>query len=495
VIRWGRDYYLVASSFHFSPGLPVLRSRDLVHWTIAGHVLKRLDFAPEYDMTPPFTLTDAGGRTGPGLRYAGGPWAPAIRRHAGRFYVFWPTPQEGIFMATASRPEGPWSAPVKVIAGPGLEDPCPFWDEDGSAWLVHSRTGAGPLILHRMSADGTRVLDEGRVIVQDPKALPVLEGPKVYRRQGWIYIFAPFGGVETGSEVVLRSRSIRGPYESRVVLEKGATAVQGPHQGAYVETPGGQGWFLHFNSTGAFGRILYLEPVAWKDGWPVIGDPIPGKISGQPVARHAAPEGAPGAERLRLQDSDEFDRPALGPQWEWNHNPDDRGWSLSTRPGYLRLVAQPSDNLVTARNTLTQILVGPAMTFTARIDVAHMGEGQRAGLSMFGIRPSWIGLVRQNGETHIANASAGAETLGPVTPGPFVELRAEVGPDQVAHYSFRLGGGSFQSFGEPSPLRFAWWKGARPALFSFTKPGATGPAGWIDVDWVHVDHPPSGGGG
>jgi beta-xylosidase len=490
VIRVGRDFFLVASSFHFSPGLPVLKSRDLVHWTIVGHVLPRLDFAPEYDMVGPFTLTDQGTRAGPGLRYGRGVWAPAIRRHAGRYYVYWPTPDEGIFMATATRPEGPWSAPVKVLAGPGYEDPCPFWDDDGTAWLVHSKVGAGPLILHRMSPDGRRVLDDGKVIVDDPKALPTLEGPKLYKRGGWYYIFAPFGGVETGAQAVLRARSLWGPWESRVVLQRGDTKVQGPHQGGYVETASGQGWFLHFNSTGAFGRIDYLEPVRWVDDWPVIGDPIPGSQAGQPVASHALPDVGGPPSQLRLQDSDEFEAPVLGPQWEWNHNPDDHGWSLTERPGFLRLRAQPANDLVTARNTLTQVLQGPATVVTARVDVSHMGEGQRAGLAMFGARPSWIGLVREHRATRFAFASAGAETLGPEAAGPFVELRVEVGPDQLARYSFRHAeGAAFQPFGEPAPLRFAWWKGARPALFSFVKPGQAAGSGWIDVDWVHVDHP------
>jgi beta-xylosidase len=487
VIRVGSDYYLVASSFHFSPGLPVLKSKDLVHWTIVGHVLPRLDFAPEYDMVGPFTLTDQGTRSGPGLRYGQGVWAPSLRQHGGRFYIYWPTPQEGIFMATADRPEGPWSTPVKVLSGPGYEDPCPFWDDDGQAYLVHSKVGAGPLILHRMSPDGTRVLDEGRVIVQDPKTLPTLEGPKLYKRQGWYYIFAPFGGVEKGAQAVLRSRSIWGPYETRVVLEKGDTAVQGPHQGGYVETPSGQGWFIHFNSTGAFGRIDYLEPVKWHDGWPVIGDPIPGGLAGQPVARHAMPDIKAKAAKVRLQDSDEFDKAVLGPQWEWNHNPDNQGWSLTDRPGFLRLKAEPADYLVTARNTLTQILQGPQMTVTARIDVSHMGDGQRAGLSMFGAKPSWVGLAREGGATHIAYSDAGAETLGPEASG-FVELRVEVTPDQMAHYSFRQGDSAFTPLGPPTPLRFSWWKGARPALFSYVKLAQASNPGWIDVDWVHVDH-------
>lgn len=489
VIRAGADYYLVASSFHFAPGIPVLKSHDLVHWTIVGHVLPRLTFAPEYDMKGPFTLTDSGVHAGPGLRYGGGVWAPSIRRHGGLFYVYWPTPQEGVFMATAKRPEGPWSAPVKVISGPGLEDPCPFWDDDGHAYLVHSRVGAGPLILHRMSPDGRRVLDQGRVIVDDPKTLPTLEGPKLYKRHGWYYIFAPFGGVETGAQAVLRSRSIYGPYESRVVLERGDTKVQGPHQGGYVETPSGQGWFVHFNSTGAFGRIDYLEPVRWVDDWPVIGQPIPGSTAGQPVASYTAPDVAGGPVGLRLQDSDEFDRPRLGVQWEWNHNPDDRAWSLSERPGFLRLHALPASDLVTARNTLTQILQGPRMTLTTRIDVSHMTDGQRAGLAMLQARPAWIGFVREDGRTRIAYASAGVEQLGPQIHGPFVDLRVEVGPDQIARFSYRQGDEPFRPLGDPAPLRFSWWKGARPALFSFVRPGRSPGAGWIDVDWAHVDHP------
>ncbi len=212
VIRVGEDYYLVASTFHFSPGLPVLQSRDLVHWKIIAHVLPTLPFAPEYNTMG---------------RYAGGVWAPTIRYHEGLFYVYWPTPKEGIFMSTARQPQGPWSQPVAVLAGPGYEDPCPFWDDDGQAWLVHSRVGAGPLILHRMSPDGTKVLDTGRTIVEDPKTLPVLEGPKLYKRNGWYYLFAPIGGVEKGSQVVLRARDIQGPYEARVVLQQGNTSVQG----------------------------------------------------------------------------------------------------------------------------------------------------------------------------------------------------------------------------------------------------------------------------
>jgi beta-xylosidase len=491
VIRVGTDYFMVASSFHFAPGIPILKSPDLVHWQIIGHVLPRLSFAAEYDMIAPFTLTDAIQRpTGPGLRYAGGVWAPAIRHHKGKFYVYWPTPDEGIFMATASNPVGPWSAPVTVIAEPRLEDPCPFWDDDGSAWLVHGKVGAGPLILRRMSSDGTRVLDAGMVIAEDAKNLPVLEGPKLYKRRGWYYIFAPIGGVEKGPQAVGRARDIRGPYEWRTVLAPGNTAILGPHQGGYVETPTGDGWFLHFNSTGAFGRIVHLQPTKWHDDWPIMGEPVAGQTYGQPVASHPVPVAVPAARQPRMQDSDEFSATTLGHQWEWNHNPVDAAWSLTARPGWLRLRALPAGHLVTARNTLTQILQGPAMTTTARLDLAAMSEGQRAGLAMFGTRPSWIGAVREEGALRIVFSAEGTETTALPATSSSVQLRVRVGADQKAGFAYSIDEGAhFTEVGPPTELRFAWWKGARPALFTYIKspPGTAAGSGRIDVDWVHVD--------
>jgi beta-xylosidase len=495
VVRVGHDYYLVASSFHLSPGLPVLHSRDLVHWRIIGHVLPRLDFAPEYDLPGPFTLDDTKSKPVTGTRYGGGVWAPAIRYHAGKFFVYWPTPDEGIFMATTRRPEGPWSKPVQVIAGPGYEDPCPFWDDDGTAWLIHGKVGAGPLILHRMSADGTRVLDSGRVIIEDKQNLPVLEGPKLYKRHGWYYILAPIGGVDKGVEVALRARDIRGPYRSRVVLRQGDTAVQGPHQGGWVETPSGQGWFIHFNSTGAFGRIDYLEPLRWQNDWPIIGKPIPGDTAGEPVDRWPMPDTGSPPTHDRLQASDDFTRPTLGLQWSWNHNPDDAAWSLTARPGYLRLTALPAQHLVTARDTLSQILQGPGSRITTRIDITRMADGERGGLSLFGVRPSWIGVVRTGATSRITLASAGDEQPGPVVTGPAVLLRVIVAPDQTVRYSYSLDDGrSYRAIGSAIALaRFSWWKGSRPALFTYN---VLGKGGSIDVDWFQVDHPwpaPTGG--
>lgn len=494
VIRVGDDYYMVASSFHFSPGVPILKSKDLVHWTIVGHVLPKLPFAPEYDLPGPVPTDDTGARMPPpqrvvGQRYAGGVWAPSIRHHNGLFYVHFATPYEGIFMSTAKSAEGPWSAPIAVVAEAGLEDPCPFWDEDGQAYLVHGKVGAGPLVLRRMTPDGKSVFGEAKVIAEDPKALPILEGPKLYKRNGWYYVFAPIGGVETGPQAVLRSQNIWGPYEHREVLVPGETPWKGPHQGGWVQTPSGQDWFIHFNSAGAYGRIVHLQPMTWKDDWPFMGEPIPGAApdahGGQPVAEHAMPDVGGRFAPVRPQTSDDFSKTKLGLQWEWNHNPDDRRWSLTQRPGFMRLTAGPAINLVSARNTLTQAMQTEAPIVTTRLEVGGMTDGQRAGLAMFGQGISWIGLVQRNGARHMVYSAMGAETVGPAVTGKAVTLRVAVA-EQMARYSYSLDGGkTFVDFGGPAPLRFSWWKGARPALFTYGDP-ASAKQGVADFDWVKV---------
>jgi beta-xylosidase len=490
VTRVGDRFYMVASTFHFSPGLPVLESRDLVHWTIVAHALPRLDFHPSYDLPGPIGFDDTSERArfdaAMGHRYSSGVWAPAIRHHRGRFYIYFATPTEGVFMVSAKRADGPWDAPVRVIDQAGLEDPCPFWDDDGNAYLVHSKVGAGPLILHRMSADGRTVLDSGTVIVEDPQRLPVLEGPKLLKRNGYYYIFAPYGGVGEGPQAVLRSRAIFGPYDFRTVLSKGTTDVQAPHQGGYVETPSGEGWFIHFNSTGAYGRIVHLQPVQWQDDWPLIGDPIPGTVGGQPVSSHSVPRIGRAAAPEFPQTSDEFDRTRLGLQWEWNHNPADERWSLSERPGFLRLKALPAANLVSARNTLTQVQQSRASEVTVRVEVDAMQDGQRAGLAMFGRQPSWIGVVRREGRRRVAFSSAGIETLDADLDAPAIQLRMNVDNERV-RFSYSLDEGkTFRRLGPEARMFFSWWKGARPALFTFNRDAAPGDAGIADFDWMRV---------
>lgn len=469
VIRDGANYYLIASTFHFVPGIPILQSTDLVHWTILGHVVQRLDMDPRYSMIG-------------GNRYGKGVWAPSIRKHGGLFYVYFPTPSEGIFVSTAPRITGPWSDPSAVIAQAGLEDPCPFWDDDGKAYLIHSRTGAGPLILHRMSVDGKHVLDDGKVIVQDPEHLPTLEGPKLYKRDGYYYIFAPFGGVGAGAEVVLRSRGIYGPYEQRVVLAQGSTGINGPHQGAYVETPGGQGWFIHFQSDGAHGRIVHLEPVHWHDDWPIVGDDPPHENVGQPVPSGPIPGHPRIVSEQHPQTSDDFDSARLGPQWEWNHNPDDAHWSLRARPGYLRLTPMPAENLLSAHNTLTQCMQDNSFEFTVRLDLAKMKNGEHAGLAMFEASASGLEVVQAGSARRLGFFRPADRTEGPVLAQSILQLRVRIEGDQ-ARYSYSVDDGrTFNPLGDTAQIHFSWWKGSRPALFAYTT--QANDAGPVDFDWA-----------
>lgn len=472
VIRVGNDFYLIASSFHFVPAIPILHSTDLVHWEIVGHVVPRLTMSPAYDMAQE-------------TRYGGGVWAPSVRFHKGLFYIYFPTPGEGIFVSTASSMRGPWSAPVVVLAGHGYEDPCPFWDDDGNAYLVHSVLGAGPLILHRMSPDGKHLLDAGKVIVEDRVHLRTLEGPKLYKRNGWYYIFAPFGGVAEGSQAVLRSRHIDGPYDDRVVLAQGSTDVNGPHQGGWVDDTSGNAWFVHFQQRGWHGRIVWLEPMAWQDDWPLMGTAVATRSDpGEPVLTYRAPAHRKLSPDIRPRTSDEFSALTLAPLWEWNHNPDNSRWSLTERRGFLRLHPGVADSLLHARNTLTEMLQDEAAEITVRLDTTHLADGDRAGLSAFDRSLTSIGVVREGARRSLFfSNSTTMETTGPTVHASVVLLRVRM-KATTATYSYSVDQGrSFEALGTPVKLQFSWWKGARPALFAFNTKGVS--QGSADFDWVH----------
>jgi beta-xylosidase len=355
VVRVDDKYYMVASDFHFM-GMQVLESADLVNWRIVSHVYNRLDL-PGWDEN---------------RHYGGGSWAPAIRHHDGLFYVYFCTPDEGLFMATAKEASGPWSPLHCVRKVEKWEDPCPFWDDDGQAYLGRSQYGAGPIIIHKMTADGRQLLDDGVTVYTGP----VAEGTKIMKRNGYYYLIIPEGGVCCGWQTVLRSRNIFGPYEKRVVLEQGSTNVNGPHQGALVEAADSMWWFFHFQETHPAGRVVHLQPARWKDDWPLIGVDIDGNGIGEPVAVWSSPllragtgpaptpaDSRAGTGYAPTDLSDEFSPltsqfsplsslpqggagggPHLSPlslQWQWCHNPVDSAWSLTERKGWLTLHALP----------------------------------------------------------------------------------------------------------------------------------------------------------
>ncbi len=404
-VRVGDDYWMTSSSFSQVPGLPLLHSRDLVNWTLAGHALPRLVPA-ETHRTP---------------QHGKGVWAPSIRHHAGLYWIYYPDPDTGLYVLTAPDPRGPWSAPTLVKGGKGLIDPSPFWDDDGSVYLVHgwakSFSGIGNVLtLLRLTADGTGVEEDLGVVI-DGDALPgysTLEGPKVYRRNGWTYIFAPAGGVTYGWQSVFRARDIRGPYEARIVMDQGTTDVNGPHQGALVDTPSGEWWFLHYQDKGAYGRIVHLQPVAWKDDWPVIGEDPDGDGKGQPVLTHRMPD-LPAQPAASPPTSDDFDSSTPGLQWQWQANPDPAWFSLADVPGALRLFAQPEPNpgnLYDAPCLLLQKFPAEEFSFAATIDGTGLAEGESAGLIVFGFDYAWLGLKRIDGALALVMADGRGGLLG-----------------------------------------------------------------------------------
>ena len=441
VIRVGNKYYMVASDFHFL-GMQVLESEDLVNWRYASQIYRRFD-EPGWDSNQ---------------HYAGGSWAPAIRYHNGLFYVYFCMPDEGLFMSTARDAHGPWAPLHCVKHVEKWEDPCPFWDVDGQAYLGRSRHRAGPIIVHRMSPDGRQLLDDGVTVYTGP----VAEGTKFLKRNGYYELIIPEGGVGTGWQTVLRARSIYGPYERRVVLEQGSTNVNGPHQGALVDTPNGQWWFYHFQEMPVLGRVVHLQPAHWENDWPVIGIDYDGNGIGEPVNVWHKP--VVSNTHFILQQSDEFDN-TLGLQWQWNHNPVDTHWSLNERTGWLTLHALPADSLKLCRNQLTQKVVGYQSTATTLI---QQTGNCRAGLFISGKFFRGVGLcpdgvfVEVGGRQHI------------VRKGHFKKLYLRVTidvPHNQHQFYYSTDGRRFKKVGESFTMRSGYWKGIRMGLFCYGQDG------------------------
>ncbi|MET9649634.1 family 43 glycosylhydrolase [Streptomyces sp. NPDC006460] len=473
VLRVGEDYYLTASSFGRVPGLPLLHSRDLVNWSLVGHALDRLP--PEAAYAVP--------------RHDGGVWAPSLRHHDGRFRIFWGDPDHGIWQVNSPSVRGPWSTPKLLKAGRGLIDPCPLWDEEtGEAYLVHawakSRSGVNNRLTgHRMSPDGERLLDGGRTIV-DADRIPgwfTLEGPKLYRHDGWFWILAPAGGVATGWQGAFRSRSFFGPYEERIVLEQGDTEVNGPHQGGWVRTQHGEDWFVHFQQRGAYGRLVHLQPMRWgADGWPVLG------ARGVPVPVHAKPA-LPEQPLSAPATDDMFPGGRFGRQWQWAANPLD-GWTTHHSGDGLWLDCgrtERIDDLRALPHLLTQRLPAREGTVEVELRLVDGSPGARAGLVVLGDAYAWIGLERAaDGSARLvhrfapANAEEERDAAAPrPAPGDRVRLRIELLSGARVRFSYAAADGTdFTVCGQVFAATPWRWVGALLGLFAAAPPG-TGAAG------------------
>jgi beta-xylosidase len=459
-IRVGEDFYLIASSFNCTPGLPILHSRDLVNWMIIGHAVKNL---------PRPRFSD--------VQHGQGIWAPAIRYHAEKFWIVFPMPDEGIYVTTAEDPRGDWSAPHLVVSGKGLIDPCPFWDDDGKAYLAYAYAGSragirNKLHVRPMTADATGLTGDGKIIAQIDESLPALEGPKWHKRNGWYYISAPAGGVQMGWQVIFRSRHVYGPYEEKIVLAQRGSPINGPHQGALVDTPNeNEWWFLHFQDVDLYGRVVHLQPVRWEKDWPLIGTAQDQSGVGKPVLRHQKPSLEKGRASAIPQTSDEFDKPTLGLQWQWHSNHEDSWHSLTAHRGRLRLYPRfvLKGDFLKAGNLLLQKFPAREFAVETELELPSNNEHLHAGLIVMGMEYGALD-VQCTGDGYKlrfqwTSEVKGGHVMPTVEP---VRLRTEIREGGVCHFGIQDETGRFYQIGPAFHARPGKWIGAKIGLYCIT---------------------------
>lgn len=483
----GEDYYLTASSFAHIPGLPILHSRDLVNWELIGHALQ----SQFPDSKAP--------------QHGNGVWAPSIRHHNGEFYIYWGDPDRGVFAVKAKDASGPWSEPVCVIPGKGMIDTCPLWDDDGRCWLVNgwanSRCGFNSVLTVReLSADGMRPISNPVIVFDGGNVNHTTEGPKFYKRDGWYWIMCPAGGVEKGWQLAMRSKSPLGPYESKTVLAQGKTSINGPHQGGWVHTPYGEDWFLHFQDKGAYGRVVWLQPVDWSSGWPIMGH------KGEPLTTYRKPKSS-STTNMTPQESDEFDSPKLGLQWQWQGDYHQL-YGMPTADGFFRLFTYrhpSSDNLWTVPAMLLQKTPADEFMATAKVRLAAKAENQYGGVIVMGrgyssLVVERVGDMFQLQQRTCTKADTGGketvtvlETFKPTAkdkldyhPAIYMDIYLRIIVDGgKATFAYSLNGKSYKAAGEQFTMREGKWVGAKVGLFAIDN-NEKSDAGLLDADWFRV---------
>ena len=486
----GDDYFLTASSFNCIPGLPILHSKDLVNWNIIGYALQEQQPKEVFDHP----------------QHGNGVWAPSIRYHKGEFYIYWGDPDQGVFMVKTKDPAGEWEKPVCVIPGKGMIDTCPLWDDDGRCYLVNgwanSRAGFNSVLTVReLSSDGTKPIGQPAIVFDGGQENHTTEGPKFYKRDGYYWIMCPAGGVETGWQLAMRSQSPYGPYEWKKVMQQGSTDINGPHQGGWVHTPFGEDWFLHFNDKGAYGRVVYLQPVDWSSGWPIMGK------EGEPVTTYKKPKSNSSA-IINPQEDDEFNYRLPGKQWQWHANYD-QTFGMAAPGGVYRMYTHElSDNFISlweAPNLLLQKPTAPKFTATTKVRFASKEDGQYGGVIMMGRDYSALVVLRQGDQfilqrhtckdadkekaetqTTIATFKPTERDEGDYAPAIYLDIyfRMKVS-DATCSFEYSLNGETFKAAGEPFKMREGKWIGAKYGFLSECK-HLKKSRGWLDIDWIRI---------
>jgi len=480
IIRVGSTYYMSSTTMHLSPGLPIMKSKDLVNWQIVSYAYDTLG---DND-----ALTLQNGKNA----YGQGSWASSLRCHDGTFYAstFSSTTGKTYIYKTKNIEKGPWT---ESSFSPALHDHSLFFDDDGRVYMIH---GGGDIRLTELTADVSAIKPGGvnqvivpnATLVAGPNVGLPAEGSQMRKIHGKYYlsnITWPRGGIRT--QLIFRADKLTGPYEGRIALQD-----QGVAQGGLIDTPQGDWYALLFQDHGAVGRTPFLVLVKWENGWPVMG--VDGKVP-KTLNLPAGTMGVSGAAGIVA--SDEFSRrspqPALPLAWQWNHNPDNRYWSVTQRPGFLRLTTGRVDtDFLSARNSLTQRTFGPECSGTVALDVSRMKDGDFAGLAALQKKYGFVGVKSVGNAKSIVMAGASSDPPAEVQSVPLTQKTVFLKVDcdfknrvDKAYFSYSLDGKTWRPIGQPLQMVYTLphFMGYRFALFNYATKTA---GGFVDFDYFRV---------
>lgn len=478
-IRVDDEFYFVSTSMHYVPGVPILHSKDLVNWEMAGYAVNEFTEDPRYNLQG-------------GEMYCRGSWASTIRYHNGLFYVGFCTPnwdkEKGNFsICIAKDIKGPWT---RTIFPEYLYDPGLLFDDNGKVYVVH---GQGKLFVTELAPDVRSTIGKPVPIWDKAMAKPDgssapgtrygMEGSHAYKINGYYYITCPAGGTE-GWQICLRSKNIYGPYESKVIVQdESSYPNNGLHQGGMLQLKDSSWWFLIMQDRGPIGRVPNLVPVAWKDGWPMLGK----DGNGKGVVVYKKPNVGKTFHIHIPATSDEFNQTSLGLQWQWNHNPDNGKWSLTERKGYMRLHTSYAKDLTMARNTLTQRVQGPVSEGTVELDASGLKNGDVAGFGIFQSPYAFIALRKDSGVNSLIMVSNGIviDSINNFTPHTIWLKASATHIGFTASFSYSTDGKNFILFGNPLKMGLGYdWTANRFALLSFST-SKVGETGYADFNWFH----------
>ena len=486
VIRVGDDYWLVSTTMHLMPGAPVMHSKDLVNWKTVSYVFPSLHDTPKYDMQE-------------GTVYGRGQWATSLRYHNGLYYLYFSpndAPYKGYVYTTKDPREG-WTLAHRI---PHFHDASLFFDDDGRAYVFYG-TGEMKELLPDLSGVKEGGLS-GKVFERDAEENGLLEGSRVVKHDGKYYlIMISWPKNKPRRQLVYRADNIQGPYEKKVILESTFGGFPYAAQGTIVDDGKGNWYGVIFQDRGGCGRVLTLMPCTWKDGWPMLGDEngkIPA-VMGKPVAGYDGGE---------IVSSDEFDSDKMNIDWQWNHNPINDAWSLTERPGFMRLkTSRVVPNLYVAPNTLTQRMEGPECKGIVKMDISKMKDGDVAGLSAFNGDAGVVQVKKQGKKlilvaesqsckmtdkekliTDVAITEAYRQELDKKTKDVYFRLDADFRPGKdLATLYYSIDGENWTKVLSDYKMIFDYrrfFMGSKFAIFNYAtkKKG-----GYVDVDWFRYE--------